>query len=283
MKNTMKLLGIAVAVLLTFGLAGCDGDPGEEDDPSVVLSADGEPNADGSYPPGSELFALFKGYSGNESHTYDWYKVAMPTDELVTTASGETYKTQVEGTYYVIVKYGDKQTKPSNKITLKEPEPEIGGDTKDGFYGAWCLAEIGTGNARRAEWVVITKGTGEAKDTFDFFYSDVGATSSSGAAAWHYAHVDFEIATWDFIADPALSTQSSSPLYNFTSGYKLSGTVKSKNGSIGTVPNVGEAISYYVYIQSDGTRLVRTTPNATDPKAIQNDSGVTRFYTKVTP
>jgi hypothetical protein len=285
MKNAIKLFGIiAFAAIIGFAFTACpnDTDEGNELEGSISIVTDKDPAEDGSYEPGVTLTAI---YSGTEAVEYRWYKASLTGDFMLDELGsgvglGYIAQTSVpEGRYKVTVKFGDKDPKTSNTITVKNQTTL---DAKDDFYGVWKLANIGTGTAARDEYVTITKGISPALDIFDFFYSDVGATSSSPSTTWHHAHVDFDITTWQIIENPNLTNNAQSVLAKFTLGYKLSGKVKSKNGNIGSVPDVNADISYYVYRSTDKTQLIRTTPNGA-ANAIQNDSGTTRVYTKVTP
>jgi hypothetical protein len=146
MKNTLKLVGIAIAVLLTFGLVvGCG--PLEEDiEPTLSVTVLGEklhgpitPTLTGDYyEPGAVITANFKDYTGSETPQYWWFKVALDgtfnweplslnNPQVLGAAGTDTLLTEADGLgearYAVIVKYGDEQTKPSNTITVMWAPP----------------------------------------------------------------------------------------------------------------------------------------------------------------
>jgi hypothetical protein len=153
MKNTMKLLGIAVVVLLTFGLAGCPPDDDEDVPPKVQIVPVGELpsgngyNEDDPWPLGTELCLVYDGGENDgkeysigalkaEWQIYAWGQPQevwiQPTDPdgLPTQAVGAKFKPTAPGRYSVIVWSPSKIWKtPSNSVY-------VGGAVTIGIKGA---------------------------------------------------------------------------------------------------------------------------------------------------
>jgi hypothetical protein len=286
MKNLIKLLGIALAVFLTFGLAACV-DPEGDDLGAIFIDVpngtEGQGTLSEPFPLGTVLTAVYNGTEKEEDVAFQWKKGGSEY-QAIAGETNATYTANTEGWYLVTVTIGDK-SKDSAAVYVADTVTTP--DAKEDFYSSWKAGNLGSGQSARDEYVAIIKGSGGASDTFELFFSDVGATSSSAATAWHYAYLSFDITSWEKVTEP-LTDQPASTLASFTTGYKLSGTMKHADSAMGTqanpVPAVNSAVVYYVYIKSDKTQLIRTSWNPANGKAIQSEAGgSTRFYAKVTP
>jgi hypothetical protein len=148
MKNTIKLLGVAIAVLLTFGLVGCG--PVDEEVNLEPVYIDAVAGEGGYVYVGATLTAV---YTGSEDVTYQWKYKAFDFDGQYADADGAatdiTYTASKPGIYIVTVSY--KEANPVNSLgqsVYKEPDPSNPNDPDTPppiditsphavFYGTW--------------------------------------------------------------------------------------------------------------------------------------------------
>jgi hypothetical protein len=138
MKNAMKLVGVAVVVLLTFGLAAC-GEPEEETlEGSLSITA----NEFGNYV-GFEITAK---YTGSESVTYKWEKGG----EAVSGGSNGKFTPEEPGVYAVSVSADGY----SNTVKSTDDVDIVAAPAYVAFLGRWKVAK-GSGGANGDETITV--------------------------------------------------------------------------------------------------------------------------------
>jgi hypothetical protein len=275
MKNTIKLLGIAIAVLLTFGLIGC-GDPEETETEiaKTIIIADSASSGSGTesspWPVGTELTADYQGPETGLKYQWQyqpgaggaWQDIGDNSDTLVA---------DKEGRYRVTVTVEGKENTPSNSAVVWVKNSEGGGGdiTEASFVGTWKFV-IGealsdpTGRANLQQTITITADEFKITEpnTTEYFTYRVDSwwerslnANKNGIAAIPASESVAARVGWTLsngnTGDYALSKYTAA----FPNVYELAGARTAGNGTgYASTPE-----RFFLMINDAGTKFVRTS------------------------
>jgi hypothetical protein len=259
MKNTIKLLGIAIAVLLTFGLFGCDGDPGESNEaPKVTISSDDAEGAGTSASPwvlSGTGIVLTAEYEGTDltGITYKWQYQAAAGEAWTDVGTGaSTYKATEPGAYRVTVTVGDLVSN-SPAVYVKEAEDD---DPQSDFYGTWKLNLDHTlsDNTPGANRTGLVQTIVISKDKFELTEPSPSPDKLSLTIAVDGWAVK-QNAGFTVVTNAGYTATYAQFQAAFPSGYELTGTISADSSAYA---DTGANKKFSVFINGDKTAIVRT-------------------------
>jgi PKD repeat protein len=251
MKNTLKLLGIAIAVLLTFGLVACGPDEGEEETPLSPVYIQLPANLEGAeFVPVNTM--LTADYTGTETVKYQWQK--YEGDEVsgwgqlepVSQANNVTFVATAAGRYTVTVSLEGRVSVNAPSIMVR-----AAGYTSPyaAFLGTWKFDHdhefsdnTTPARVKLNQTIVITENSFELTDTDGDYFK-------------------FAITSWEVKATNTGHTVGTSPNFSktyadyqaeFPSGYTLKGKTEDRK----SYPSMTD---FCIYLNSDGDALVRSS------------------------
>jgi hypothetical protein len=248
MKNTIKLAGIAVAILLVFGMAGC---PLEEEDNVLSGTITIKTHMFGNY----TTLELTAEYTGSEAVAYQWSN----DDGALVGQTSAKFTPNAAGSYTVTVTSGEKEPKTSAAVEIVTAPAYIG------LFGYWHM--LGDKNTYWAS------GSAQTYDETTYILNDILTIrdyphtpltdAQKTAIGADFEYFNFEIDTWT-----PLSTGGPT---GYVSGFELKGKVAIVHGyEISVTGRIREGDPAYlrIFVSTDGQSFRRSSLSLTTPTGL---------------